>query len=129
MFAGLAAVAGAGESGETALLLRLFCFVLFQRVVRTLFCEPGEIGQTLVTQGAVDKEDHQQGKSQRGRVEDAANPAPAGLHGIVKNLFRHLEVVPFILRCAPQGVKHSCQRQLRALSKAAIRDIFATCFG
>ena len=90
---GGAAVSGAGQSSQAAFLTCFRLFVFFKSVVRTLFCKPGKIGQRVAAQGAIDEKDHQQRKGQGGRVENAANPPPARLVGIVENLFRHLVVV------------------------------------
>jgi hypothetical protein len=86
----LASMAGARNSGQTAFLAS-FCFFTFcQPMLGPFFCAQREIGQGLAAQRAIDEEDHQQRKSKGGRVQQAANPLPADLQGIVKDLFGHL---------------------------------------
>src|SRR5208282_3571783 len=91
-FARLVTVSGAGQSGEAALLACLLLFLFLQSVIGLLFQHPGKIGKRLAAQGTVDEKDDQQRESEGGRVDHAANPAPARLQGIVKNLFGHLGV-------------------------------------
>src|SRR6266446_1268592 len=83
---------GTRQRRQTALLAGPFLFIFFQRVVRAYFRSQRKIGQRLAAEHRINKECHQQRKSQGGRVKDTADAPPAGLIGIVENLFRHRSV-------------------------------------
>ena len=83
---------GFATRAQSRLLALLFFFLtllFFQRVIRTLLFGKKQPRQLLVANGRINKEDDQQRDAHAKHVKKPAQPAPAGLRGIVENRFRH----------------------------------------
>ena len=77
------------QGGKTAFLASPFLFIFFEFVIGPLFRSERKIRKGLAAQGGIDEKNDQQGESDRASVNDASNPLPAGLPGIVKDLLSH----------------------------------------